>query len=65
MGGFVEALRDRVRKARARVVEATREGDVFEKAAAEDELDDALRIARKHGVAVEEEEEGDARGSAV
>lgn len=62
MGGFTEALRDRVRQARERVRAAERDDDVYELAAAQDELDDAVRIARAHGVALDEE---DADGPAV
>ncbi|MDX3386285.1 hypothetical protein DF268_20040 [Streptomyces sp. V2] len=63
VGGFVEAVRERVRQARIRVRAAERSGDAYERAVAEDELDDALRIARAHGV--DAEEEGDGDGSAV
>ncbi|GAQ58484.1 hypothetical protein [Streptomyces acidiscabies] len=63
VGGFVEALRERVRQARVRVRAAERAGDAYERAVAEDERDDALRIARAHGVDVAEE--GDGVGSAV
>ncbi|MDX2966373.1 hypothetical protein [Streptomyces acidiscabies] len=58
VGGFAKALRERVRAARARVAAAVREGDAYERAVAEDELDDALRIARAHGVSVEEDTDG-------
>ncbi|MFM9442505.1 hypothetical protein [Streptomyces acidiscabies] len=63
MGGFVEAVRERVRQARIRVRAAERSGDAYEKAVAEDELDDALRIARVHGVDAEQEEEGEEGGA--
>ncbi len=50
MGGFAEALRERVRAARAAVEAAREAGDAFFVAVAEDELDDALRLARNSGV---------------
>ncbi|WP_416969699.1 hypothetical protein [Streptomyces sp. 4F14] len=59
VGGFAEALRERVRAARVRVRAARREGDAYAIAVAEDELDDALRIARANDVAVEEDGAGD------
>ncbi|MFJ8113288.1 hypothetical protein [Streptomyces sp. NPDC096132] len=52
MGGFVEAVRERVREARARLAAALAAEDAYEVAVAEDELDDAMRVARRHGVDV-------------
>lgn len=50
MGGFAEAVQERVRRARAAVAEAYEAEDAYEVAVAEDELDDALRIARGLGL---------------
>ncbi|WP_344020814.1 hypothetical protein [Streptomyces luteireticuli] len=36
--------------ARARLAAAREAGDAYEEAAAADELDDVLRIAREHGI---------------
>ncbi|GAA2653857.1 hypothetical protein [Streptomyces lunalinharesii] len=51
MGGFAESVRERVRAARAAVEAARAADDPAALAVAEDELDDALRIA--HGVGVD------------
>ncbi|HEY3482587.1 MAG TPA: hypothetical protein VGL02_27190 [Streptomyces sp.] len=53
MGGFAELMRERVRLAAAAVTAARQAGDAYTLAVAEDELDDAVRIARLHGVAIE------------
>ncbi|MCK7625162.1 hypothetical protein MUU72_18935 [Streptomyces sp. RS10V-4] len=50
MGGFAESVRERVRAARAAVEAARAADDAYALAVAEDELDDALRIARAVGV---------------
>ncbi|WP_129305279.1 hypothetical protein [Streptomyces sp. L2] len=50
MGGFADAVRERVREARAAVAAAVEAGDAYEAAVARDELDDALRVARGHGI---------------
>ncbi|MFE0177821.1 hypothetical protein ACFWZ2_36475 [Streptomyces sp. NPDC059002] len=50
MGGFVEAVLERVRAARAALDAALEAGDAYEVAVARDELDDALRLARIHGI---------------
>ncbi|MFI8497166.1 hypothetical protein ACIGFK_01355 [Streptomyces sp. NPDC085524] len=50
MGSFAEAARERVRQARARLQAALEEQDAYEAELAQDELEDALRLARKHGV---------------
>ncbi len=55
MGGFVEAARGRVSQARAALGAAREAGDVYAVAVAEDELEDALRIAEAHGVDTEGE----------
>ncbi|MFF4602906.1 hypothetical protein ACFY12_09175 [Streptomyces sp. NPDC001339] len=58
MGGFAEALRERVRAARAAVAAAHEAGDVYAVAVAEDEWEDALRMARNVGVDPDVESEG-------
>ncbi|GAA0483111.1 hypothetical protein ACFQ2B_32155 [Streptomyces stramineus] len=50
MSVFAEAMRQRVRDARAALAAARAAGDAYEAAVAEDELEDALRLARCHGV---------------
>ncbi|MEV4437249.1 hypothetical protein [Streptomyces sp. NPDC049555] len=50
MSAFAEAMRERVRNARAALAAARAAGDVYAAAVAEDELDDALWLARAHGV---------------
>ncbi|MFE7612722.1 hypothetical protein [Streptomyces celluloflavus] len=45
MGGYAEAVRERVRVARAAVAEAREAADPYAPAVAENELDDALRLA--------------------
>lgn len=50
MSTFVEAVLGRVREARAGVRVAVEAEDAYLVAVAEDELDDALRIARGHGI---------------
>ncbi|MCX4967949.1 hypothetical protein OHA98_24945 [Streptomyces sp. NBC_00654] len=55
VGGFTEAARRRIREARARLVAALEAEDAYEAAMAEDELEDALRLARDHGVGPETE----------
>ncbi|GAB2900912.1 hypothetical protein GCM10022245_40220 [Streptomyces mayteni] len=50
MSTFAEAARKRIRAARARVAAAQETCDPFEEAGAADELEDALRTAREHGV---------------
>lgn len=52
VGGFTEAVRARVRAARAALEVALEDDDVYEAAVAQDELDDALRVARRHGIDV-------------
>ncbi|MFF7444056.1 hypothetical protein [Streptomyces sp. NPDC008122] len=54
MSTFAEAVLERVRAARARLEAAFEAEDSCEAALAEDELDDALRLARKHGIEVGE-----------
>ncbi|MEK2473874.1 hypothetical protein [Streptomyces noursei] len=51
MGGFAESVRERVRAARAAVEAARAADDAYALAVAEDELDDALRIA--HGIGID------------
>ncbi|MFG2141456.1 hypothetical protein [Streptomyces sp. NPDC048650] len=46
MGGFAESVRERVRAARAAVEAARTADDAHAPAVAEDEPDDALRVAR-------------------
>ncbi|MFI5617826.1 hypothetical protein [Streptomyces sp. NPDC051567] len=55
MAGFTEAALERVRVARARLVAAREADDAVEEAQAADELEDALRVARDHGVATGDE----------
>ncbi|MCD9194335.1 hypothetical protein [Streptomyces albireticuli] len=50
MSVFAEAMRQRVRDARAALALARAEGDAYGTAVAADELDDALRTAHRHGV---------------
>ncbi|MFC5143518.1 hypothetical protein [Streptomyces aureoversilis] len=56
MGGFIEAARGRVRRARTTLDAAKEAGDAHAVAMAEDELEDALRIAEAHGVETEGEQ---------
>lgn len=53
MGGFAEVMRARVRETRAALAAAREAGDAYAAAVAADELDDALRLARANGVAVD------------
>ncbi|WP_326624822.1 MULTISPECIES: hypothetical protein [unclassified Streptomyces] len=55
MGGFAEAVRERIREARARLKAALETEDAFEVAMAEDELEDALRMAHKYGISTGDE----------
>ncbi|MCX2180286.1 hypothetical protein KV205_07045 [Streptomyces sp. SKN60] len=50
MSTFTEAVLERVRAARVRLETALAAEDAFGAALAEEELDDALRLARKHGI---------------
>ncbi|MFD8377005.1 hypothetical protein ACFV2X_00145 [Streptomyces sp. NPDC059679] len=50
---FAEALLERVRQARAALKAALEAEDAYAVAVAEDELDDAVRMARELGVGVE------------
>ena len=59
MGEFVEAARERVRAARAALAAAMEDEDAYAAAVAQDELDDALRVARWHGVYVDDFEPGE------
>lgn len=64
MGGsvFAEALLERVRQARGVLEAALAAEDAYAVAVAQDELDDAVRVARRHGVdvgPVEAEAEGE------
>jgi hypothetical protein len=54
VAGFEKAALDRVRVARARLAAAQDDDDAFEEAQAVEELEDALRLARDHGVSVDE-----------
>ncbi|MDF3143485.1 MULTISPECIES: hypothetical protein [unclassified Streptomyces] len=53
---FAEALLERVRHARADLEAALEAQDAYAVAVAQDELDDAVRVARRHGVDVLVEE---------
>jgi hypothetical protein len=48
-----EALLARIRAARARLTDAVAADDPYEVAVAQDELDDALRFARRHGLDID------------
>ncbi|MFI6658890.1 hypothetical protein ACIBL8_25535 [Streptomyces sp. NPDC050523] len=50
MNEVAEALLARVHAARADLAAAVSAGDPYEVAVAEDELDDAVRIAQRHGL---------------
>ncbi|GGJ67016.1 hypothetical protein [Streptomyces brasiliensis] len=52
MGGFTEAVHERVREARAALSQALAAEDAYETAVAQDELDDALWVAQRHGIDV-------------
>ncbi|AVZ77570.1 hypothetical protein SLUN_21025 [Streptomyces lunaelactis] len=65
MGGFVEAVLERVRDARAAVQAALEAEDAYGVAVAQEELDDALRLASDHGIDVRAEEGERGAGSAV
>ncbi|MFI0976206.1 hypothetical protein ACH4SP_04150 [Streptomyces sp. NPDC021093] len=54
MTEFEAAALERVRVARALLVAAREAEDVFEESLAAGELEDALRLAREHGIAVPE-----------
>ncbi|MEU9244263.1 hypothetical protein [Streptomyces sp. NPDC048385] len=53
MGTVVEALLARVRAARSALAAALEAEDPYAVAVAQDELDDAVRFARRHGLDVE------------
>ncbi|MFJ7591313.1 hypothetical protein ACIQZO_28855 [Streptomyces sp. NPDC097617] len=57
MAGFPEAALERIRAARSRVAASHEAGDAFEEAQAAEELEDALRVAREHGLAVPDADE--------
>ncbi|KJY43324.1 hypothetical protein VR41_03855 [Streptomyces sp. NRRL B-1568] len=61
MSAFAEAMRERVRAARAALAAARAADDVFATAVAEEELDDALRLADAHGVTTMDDEDGRGR----
>ena len=50
MSEVAEALLARVRTARAGLAAALNADDVYAVAVAQDELDDAVRLARRHGL---------------
>ncbi|MEU9450345.1 hypothetical protein [Streptomyces sp. NPDC048277] len=52
MNEAAEALLARVREARAALAAAVRAADAYAVAVAEDELEDAIRLARRHGLDV-------------
>ncbi|MFB7496597.1 hypothetical protein ACFC09_18245 [Streptomyces sp. NPDC056161] len=56
MNEVAEALLARVRVARAALTAAMSAGDAYEVAVAQDELEDAVRLARRHGLDVDEPE---------
>ncbi|KAB1149923.1 hypothetical protein F7R91_03590 [Streptomyces luteolifulvus] len=53
MSEVANALLARVRAARAGLTAALKAADAYEVAVAQDELDDAVRLARRHGLDVE------------
>ncbi|MGP4050182.1 hypothetical protein [Streptomyces sp. 2A115] len=53
MGTVTEALLARVQEARAELATAVAADDVYSVAVAQDELDDAVRLARGYGLDVE------------
>lgn len=57
VGAVVEALLARVEAARAGLAAAVAAQDPYAVAVAQDELDDAVRFARRHGLDVEAEVE--------
>ncbi|WP_262056984.1 hypothetical protein [Streptomyces sp. STR69] len=59
MGEVVEALLARVRAARAVLADAVAADDPYAVAVARDEMDDAVRFARRHGLDVEVEQVGE------
>uniref|UniRef100_A0AAU2UYX0 Uncharacterized protein n=1 Tax=Streptomyces sp. NBC_00003 TaxID=2903608 RepID=A0AAU2UYX0_9ACTN len=52
VGEFAEALRERVRNAQEALKAALEAEDAYEVSLAQGELEDALRLARKHGIDV-------------
>jgi len=50
VGGFTEAVLERVRAARTALSAAREAEDAYLVAVAQDELDDAVRVARRHGI---------------
>jgi len=59
MGEVVEALLARVWAARAVLADAVAANDPYAVAVARDEMDDAVRFARRHGLDVEVEQVGE------
>jgi hypothetical protein len=57
-----KALLARVRAARADLAAAVSAGDAYEVAMAEDELDDAVRLACRHGLDVDAAGTGEEEG---
>ncbi|MEV5986740.1 hypothetical protein AB0L85_17220 [Streptomyces sp. NPDC052051] len=49
---FAEAMLQRIRQARTALAAARAADDVFAEAVAQDELEDAVRLARRHGIRV-------------
>ncbi|HET6356480.1 hypothetical protein [Streptomyces sp.] len=65
VGGFVEAVLERVGEARAALEAALEAEDAYGVVVAQEELDDALRLASDHGIDVGSEEGERGAGSAV
>ena len=59
MGEVVQALLARVLAARAVLADAVAADDPYAVAVARDEVDDAVRFARRHGLDVEVEQVGE------
>lgn len=62
---FADAVRRRVQEAHAALAAATEAGDAYAAAVAVDEVDDALRMAREHGIATDPAPDADGTGNAA
>ncbi|WP_406385665.1 hypothetical protein [Streptomyces sp. NBC_01618] len=54
VGVFADEVRERVRRARAQLAAALDAEDAYGAALAEDEVEDALRMAREHGICTDD-----------
>ncbi|GAA3376811.1 hypothetical protein GCM10020367_49970 [Streptomyces sannanensis] len=57
MSVFADAVRERVRQARADIEAALAAGDAHGAELAREELEDALRLAARHNIRIETEDE--------